>query len=164
MQQILNRYLFHGDKSDMRILLSVTSLILLSAFTGSGMSIQYGTLRHKAPKVNTSLFLAMSGAPTNDSQVVVNAHNDDRLNDLEKAEQVSFDDRKILHDEIYKLAQTENAHFAALHEQLSNDETRLNVSTSVIGFGVTILNGLALWMQISDRKRISQLVKQEKGV
>ena len=139
----------------MRILLGIVSLILVSAFTGSGVAIQLGTYHRGRAPVNTSLFLSLGngGAAEAQSQTVINTHTDDRLQDLAQSEQASADDRRLLHDQIYKLTETENQHFNSLHEQISIDEARLNGSTAIIGGGVTLLNAIALYMQLIDRRR-----------
>ena len=142
-----------GDIGEMRILLGIFSLILLSAFTGSGIAIQWGTYHRGASPVNTSLFLSVGGTAEAQSQTVINTHTDDRLQDLAQSEQASVDDRRLLHDQIYKLTETENQHFNSLHEQISIDEARLNGSTAIIGGGVTLLNAIALYMQLIDRRR-----------
>lgn len=141
------------SREDMRILVNILSLVLLSGFAGSGLALRFATWHHPAPQVNSSLFLAIASPSQSQTQQAVNVLTDERIQELKQDAQASLDDRKLIHDEIFKLAQIENSHFAALHEQLSVDEARLNGSTAVIGGGVTILNAIALWFQISDRRR-----------
>jgi hypothetical protein len=141
-----------GDFADMRILIGIASLVLLSAFTGSGLALRYGILPHRPEHVHTSLFLA-AAPPLDRTQDAVNARTDERILILAEQEQSARDDRKLLHEDIYNLTMQEKNHFDSLHEQISIDESWLHGSTAFIGIGLTVLNSIALFTQLIDRKR-----------
>jgi hypothetical protein len=149
----------HREVQNLRIILGVLSIVVLSGLTGSALGLQYATRRTRTPPVNSSLFLAIKG-PTivhASDQAEVNAVTQERVTELKTAEQASEDDRKILHEEVFKLAQTENGHYTAIHEQLAVDEARLNGSTALVGGVVTLLNGTAIILQLFERKRRRKL-------
>lgn len=151
-----------GDFADMRILIGIVSLVLLSMFTGSGLALKWGVLARGAARVHTSFFLAAQDPPV-EHQDAVNARTDERIIELSQQEQASRDDRKLMHEDIYNLTMQETNHYNSLHEQISIDESWLHGSTAIIGGGVTLLNAIALYLQLADRKHRRFQQKVEDG-
>lgn len=137
---------------NLRIIAGILSIVLLSGLTGSALALQFATRKSRAPQLNSSLFLAIK-APPQSEQAAVNVLTAERVQELKTAEQASEDDRKLLHDEIFKMAKTENDHYTAIHEQLAVDEARLNSYTGVFGGGVTLLTAISIILQLFDRRR-----------
>jgi hypothetical protein len=149
----------HREIQNLRIILGILSIVIVSGVTGSALGLQYATRRSHAPQLNSSLFLAIN-PPTivhAADQAEVNAVTGERITEIKTEQQASQDDRKLIHEEIFKLAQTENGHYTAIHEQIAVDEARLNGSTALIGGGVTLLNGIAIALQLFDRRRRRKL-------
>jgi hypothetical protein len=150
---------FHRELQNLRIILGVLSIVILSGVTGSALGLQYATRHVSSFPINSSLFLAIKG-PTivhASDQAEVNAVTQERVTELKQDAQASQDDRKVLHDEIFKLAQTENVHYNAIHEQIAVDEARLNSYTGLFGGGVTLLTAISIILQLFDRKRRRKL-------
>jgi hypothetical protein len=155
--------IFYPKFENVRIMSGLLSIVILSALTGSALGLQYAIRHPRPPKVNSSLFLAIS-APQQHAQTeqsAVNALNQERIDELKTAVQAAEDDRTLLHDQIYKLATTENTHYNAMHEQLAVDEARLNSYTALVGGGVTLLNGIAIFLQLVERRKRKQQEEED---
>lgn len=122
----------------------------------------------KAPvpiPVNTSLFLSMTGDQESNeyhgaSQPVINAKIEDRLfaieSAFEKAHETGMDDRKLLHEQLYKLAVEDNEHYNELERQISNDETQNRTVILTLGSIITLCQAFLMFQHFMNRKRKDQ--------
>ena len=149
----------------MRLVATVIALILVSGVTGSGITMRYSSILHRKAIVNSSLFMQYSAPPVtpHESQETVNALTVEELTGLKQSEQASADDRKALHDEIYKVGTTEVNHFNTLSTRMDVDEAKFSSVGVILGVAFTGLQGIAVFAQLFSLRERRNERKQTKS-
>jgi hypothetical protein len=142
-------------------------LVLASSLAGAGASSSTRFFHHPA-HVNSSLFLAavpidVKGVAARDSRFAAQAATEsvvavqeEKLGEVSEkltaGLQESRDDRRLLHDQIAKMANTETDHYNELLNRMNVDEARVTTVLWVVGFVFTVVQGTLIFLQLFHRK------------
>jgi hypothetical protein len=132
----------------------ITALVVLSGVTGAALTQHFVPGKAHHP-VNTSLFLAAVPVPpqqVRDDDSIL-ATQEERIIQLKEENQASKDDRRLLHEDVAKIANLETAHDNALNDRLNVDEARLSTVMWVVGFIFTLTKGIVVFFHIADRMK-----------
>lgn len=147
----------------MLLIAQICALVVVSGVTGAALTQHFIPSRqHRS--VNTSLYLAAAPVVREPGGDTVIATHEEKIIELKEENQQSKDDRRLLHDEVGKLAGTENDHYNALNDRLNVDEARVSTVLWVVGILFSFTQGLVVFFNIVDRlRRGDHSVSQRRG-
>ena len=144
----------------LRLVTVVVTLAMSAFFGGAGFALELLHVDHHAAKPNTSLFLAMTGAmpqfnadtSESASDTAVKAALVSRDVDQLKSTQVQDDaDRKLLHDQIYRL-ETENTNrFNVITNRMDIADAKFNWIVALGGGMLTLISSAGTIITILDQ-------------
>jgi hypothetical protein len=134
--------------------------ILIASGMAAGAGVTYAQLHIRMHRTaNTSLFLAGPTAapvPAMLQQVESSAIavHDVEIQQLARENQASISDRKILHDQIYALTQTEAADFNRMSGRMDVGEARIMTAMWVFGGLWSTGMGILLFFHFDERFKV----------
>lgn len=138
------------------VLLMLTSAITGSAIPITGLKSMFRSHAH----MNTSLFLqavpvqaarATPATAGTDQTSAILAVDDVKLDQMARENQESKDDRRLLHDQIAKIAETENLHFNAFTDRMNINDARISTIGWALGILFTLSQALVLFFHLDSR-------------
>ena len=144
----------------MRTLTVVATLIISAAGGGAGMALSLAHFDRPAVKPNSSIFLAMNGGMPhlqadqtegNSQQAVAAALVSHDVDELKGVAVRDADDRKLIHDQLYKL-ETENTNrFNLLTTRMDISDAKFNWIVALGGTVLTLISSVGTIITILDQ-------------